>query len=111
MIVGEVFLAILFGYDGDESEVVAPHKKSQVVIVAMSKEGAMRQGLVEGRRGGLRGFLVAIRVDGVCAVGRPGGCRGVGGQCGGNVDGDRAREPSEVGIASGKASDRAGGMA
>ena len=86
MIVGEVFLAILFGYDGDESEVVAPHKKSQVVIVAMSEEGAMRQRLVEileKRRGGLRGFLVAIRVDGVCAVGRPGGCRGVGGQCGG----------------------------
>ena len=57
MIVGEVFLAILFGYDGDESEVVAPHKMSQVVIVAMSEKGAMRQGLVEERRGGLRGFL------------------------------------------------------
>ena len=50
MIVGEVFLAILFGYDGDESEVVAPHKKSQVVIVAMSEEGATRQRLVEKRR-------------------------------------------------------------
>ena len=82
-----------------------------MVIVAMSEEGAMRQRLVEKRRGGMRGFLVEIRVDGVCAVGRPGGCRGVGGRCGGNVDGDRAREPSEVGIAGGEASDRAGGMA
>ena len=46
MIVGEILLAMLFGYDGDESEVVAPHKKSQVIFVVMSKEGAMRQRIV-----------------------------------------------------------------
>ena len=43
MIVGEVFLAILFGYDEDESEVVAPHKKSQVINVVMSDGGAVRR--------------------------------------------------------------------
>ena len=46
MIVGEILLAMLFGYDGDESEVVDPHKKSQVIFVVMSKEGAMRQRFV-----------------------------------------------------------------
>jgi hypothetical protein len=46
VIVGDLFLAILFGYDGDESEVVAPYKKSQVINVVMSEEGAMRQRIV-----------------------------------------------------------------
>ena len=46
MIVGEILLAILFGYDGDESEVVDPHKKSQLIFVGLSKEGAMRQRIV-----------------------------------------------------------------
>jgi hypothetical protein len=46
VIIGEILFAILFGYDGDESEVIDPHKRSQVIIVVMSKEGAMRQRLV-----------------------------------------------------------------
>ena len=48
MIVGEILLAILFGNDGDhdESEVVDPHKKSQVIFVVISKEGAMRRRFV-----------------------------------------------------------------
>ena len=60
MIVGEVFLAILFRYDGDESEVVAPHKKSQVINVSMSEEGAMRQRLVEKRRRKFADIVLAV---------------------------------------------------
>ena len=60
MIVGEVFLAILFGYDGDESEVVAPHKKSQVINVVMSEEGAVRQRVVERLRRKLADIVLAI---------------------------------------------------
>ena len=57
MVVGEILLATLFGYDGDESEVVDPHKKSQVIFVVMSKKGAMRQRIVEKRRRKLAGTV------------------------------------------------------
>ena len=42
----DMLLAILFGYDGDESEVVDPHKKTQLIFVVSSKEGAMHQRIV-----------------------------------------------------------------
>ena len=53
-------MAILFGYDGDESEVVAPYKKSQVINVVMSEEGAMRQRLVEKLRRKLADIVLAV---------------------------------------------------
>ena len=39
-------MAILFGYNGSESEVVDPHKKSQLIFVVLSEEVAMCQGIV-----------------------------------------------------------------
>ena len=41
-----MLLAILLGYNGNESDVVDPHKKSQFIFVVLSKEGAMRQRFV-----------------------------------------------------------------
>ena len=60
MIVGEVFLAILFGYDGGESEVDAPYKKSQVINVVMSEEGAVRQRVVGRLRRKLADIVLAV---------------------------------------------------
>ena len=57
MIVGEILLSILFKYDGDGSEVVDPHKKSQVIFVVMSKEGATCQRFVAKRRRKLAGTV------------------------------------------------------
>ena len=53
-------LAISFGYDGDGSEVVDPHKKSQLIFVLMSKEGGMRQRIVGRLRRKLADIVLAI---------------------------------------------------
>ena len=56
----DMLLAILLGYNGNESEVVDPHKKTQLIFVVMSKEGAMHQRIVAGLRRKLADILLAI---------------------------------------------------
>jgi hypothetical protein len=50
----------LFRYNGSESEVVDPHKKSQLIFVVMSKEGATHQRIVARFRRKLADILLAI---------------------------------------------------
>ena len=56
----DIVLAVLFGYNGSESEVVDPHKKSQLISVVISKEGTMHQRNVVGLRRKLADMLLAI---------------------------------------------------
>ena len=49
-------MAILIGYDGGESEVVDPRKKSQLTFVVVTKGGAMLQRIVAKLREKLFGY-------------------------------------------------------
>ena len=53
-------LAVLFGYNRSEGEVVGPHEKSQLISVEISKEGTVHQRNVVGLRRKLADMLLAI---------------------------------------------------
>ena len=56
----QILLAILLRYNGSESEVVDPHKKSQLIFVVSSKEGAMRKRIVARLRRKLADIVGAL---------------------------------------------------